>query len=354
MQRKLYESKKQLGLLTHLKMNKIIEQGNGSSTPMMTDDNQAALESIGFKWTATEAEELDAMWFSHLNELKEYRRINGSFAMSKHKPECIFLADWVTHQRTQYRLKQRKEPNVLTDMREKALEEIEFHWERVDTWEPQFQKLLNFHKKHGHCKLPRSYEDKTFHAWVSNQRQNYNDRIAGKTVRLSDSKLEKLEALGFAFHPLKQYWDCKFNDLQEFKRSNGHIKVPSFVNGSKKVNPLTTWMYQNRVQMKAFANGEDSTLSKEHFDKLIDIGLTIECQSESSWGKMYKKLIAYKEVFGDTKVHINKDDKALGSWVYRQRKKYRQWKAGMPSSMTQERFDLLQNIDFWWGYTKKK
>jgi len=352
MQRKLYESKKRLKLLTHIKMNKNRSLENGSSTPMMTDDDQAALERIGFKWTATETEELDAMWFSHLNELKEYRRIKGSFIVGNHKAETASLESWITCQRRQYRFKQRKEPNTLTDLRENALEEIEFNWERVDTWQLQFQKLHNFHKKHGHCWVPRSYDDKEFQNWIARQRQN--ERKAGTKSGLSDTKLKKLEALGFIFKPLAQIWDRRFNDLLEFKRSNGHIKVPSFVNGSKKVNPLTTWMYQNRVQMKAFANGEDSTLSKEHFDKLIDIGLTIECQSESSWGKMYKKLIAYKEVFGDTKVHINKDDKALGSWVYRQRKKYRQWKAGMPSSMTQERFDLLQNIDFWWGYTKKK
>jgi len=354
MQRKLYESKKRLKLLTHIKMNKNRSLENGSSTPMMTDDDQAALERIGFKWTATETEELDAMWFSHLNELKEYRRVRGSFAINQHKAETAFLAAWINSQRRHHRLKLRNEPNLLTDVREKALEGIGFNWERVNTWEMQFQKLLNFHKKHGHCSISKSYEDKDFQNWITRQRQNYHDKVAGKQSGLSDSKQKKLEELGFVFQPLKHIWDNKLNDLQEFKRKNGHIKVPHLLNGTKKTHPLASWIYQNRSQMRVFANGEDSTLSKEHFDKLIDIGLTIECQSESSWGKMYKKLIAYKEVFGDTKVHINKDDKALGSWVYRQRKKYRQWKAGMPSSMTQERFDLLQNIDFWWGYTKKK
>jgi len=64
----------------------------------------------------------------------------------------------------------------------------------------------------------------------------------------------KLEAPGFVCRPFKQTWEWKLNEVLELRRRNGHIKVPHFVNGTRRMNPLTSRIYLHRVQTKAHAH----------------------------------------------------------------------------------------------------
>ncbi|OEU11712.1 hypothetical protein FRACYDRAFT_160978, partial [Fragilariopsis cylindrus CCMP1102] len=62
-----------------------------------------------------------------------------------------------------------------------------------------------------------------------------------------------------------------------------------------------------------------------------------------NWEKAFQRLVAYKEIHKHTMVpHYYKEDPPLGTWVCRQRGKYRN--DDMPSN----RLDLLNSIDFAW------
>ena len=65
--------------------------------------------------------------------------------------------------------------------------------------------------------------------------------------------------------------------------------------------------------------------------------------NDTNWEKAFQRLVAYKEIHKHTMVpHYYKEDPPLGTWVCRQRGKYRN--DDMPSN----RLDLLNSIDFAW------
>ena len=64
------------------------------------------------------------------------------------------------------------------------------------------------------------------------------------------------------------------------------------------------------------------------------------------WYATFEALKSYKETHGDCLVRSRHP--TLGSWVCRQRQKYRIMKEGKKSHMTQERIDLLDSIGFVW------
>ena len=67
------------------------------------------------------------------------------------------------------------------------------------------------------------------------------------------------------------------------------------------------------------------------------------------WFDMFQVLQEYKASHGDCLVpRLHPQYAKLANWVAEQRKQYKRWKNGAKCSMSQERFDLLSQIDFAW------
>ena len=76
-----------------------------------------------------------------------------------------------------------------------------------------------------------------------------------------------------------------------------------------------------------------------------------ESSSDTIWREHFDELVEYMEQEGHTivpKHYINEDGVRLGIWVSYQRIEYHRALQGQPSSMTQERIDLLNSLDFAW------
>lgn len=72
--------------------------------------------------------------------------------------------------------------------------------------------------------------------------------------------------------------------------------------------------------------------------------------SSSKWISTFEELKQYKDRFGDCIVPRGYPENArLASWVAEQRKQYKLFKSGKPSSISHERIRILEKLDFAWN-----
>jgi hypothetical protein len=184
----------------------------------------------------------DNEWRTHYEKLVEFRRKNGHCIVPQGYEEDISLGKWVVNQR------QSHSKNKLRLDRKVLLDELEFVW-RVDlsvpscaAWNKQYEKLVEFKQKNGHCVVPCRYEeDMSFGKWVSYQRQMH---IKNK-IRLDQKKL--LDELGFVWR-VGNYapscaWNKQYEKLVECKQKNDHCLVP---NKYKEDVALGNWVTTQR------------------------------------------------------------------------------------------------------------
>jgi hypothetical protein len=82
------------------------------------------------------------------------------------------------------------------------LESLGFEWGcsrgATCTWEDRLGELVEYRKIHGHCNVPRKYnENAKLGMWVKNQRQTYSLHQDGKPSQITLSRIQALESLGF-------------------------------------------------------------------------------------------------------------------------------------------------------------
>jgi len=70
-------------------------------------------------------------------------------------------------------------------------------------WMMRYGELIQFHQKHGHCRVPHGYaENRKLSWWVMNQRAQYQLLRQGKKSWLSEDHAELLDAAGFDWNPV--------------------------------------------------------------------------------------------------------------------------------------------------------
>jgi hypothetical protein len=165
----------------------------------------------------------DKNWNKQYGKLVEFKRKNGHCLVPRRYPEDASLGRWVAKQRETH------VTNKLRLDREGLLEEIGFVW-RVDLsvrdetgspWKKQYEKLVEFKRKNGHCLVPKKWpEDASLGTWVDTQRQFHSEN----KLRLDRKGL--LEELGFVWNVVETKWNTHYEKLVEFKQKNDHCNVP--------------------------------------------------------------------------------------------------------------------------------
>ena len=131
-------------------------------------------------------------------------------------------------------------------------------------WSSMLKKLKDYKQENGHCNVPRSKGKLgkwvELGQWVENQRFR-----AGK---LSKERIDALNEIGFVWVPLEDAWRLRFEELEAYKKENGHCNVPQRSEG--KLGKLGEWV---KTQRKAYnTQNNRRNLSKEKIDALEDIG----------------------------------------------------------------------------------
>jgi hypothetical protein len=148
-----------------------------------------------------------------------------------------------------------------------------------------------------------------------------------------------------------EIWTEKFEDLCEFRRRHGHCHVPHTYQDN---SPLAQWVKRQRYQYKLKLEGKRSTLTDERVKILDQIGF-IWNSHDAVWEERWNELLHYQQIQKDCIVPSNyQQNPQLAVWVKRQRRQYKFYCEGKPTSMTPERITKLERLGFAWDCRKPK
>jgi len=207
-----------------------------SGKEKLSSDRIQRLDEIGFVW-----DPLQEQWEKGFGYLLRFKEREGHCRVPATASEGIYpLGEWVS--------KQRRGKEKLSSDRIKRLDEIGFIWDAFhEKWEEGFDYLLQFKEREGHCRVPRAASEAEYPLgnWVNNQR-------SGKD-KLSSDRVKLLDEMGFVWDPHQEQWEEGFGYLLQFKKREGHCKVPQAV--SEGGYPLGEWVgTQRKTKEKLSSN----------------------------------------------------------------------------------------------------
>jgi hypothetical protein len=160
-------------------------------------DRMKILDELGFDWKGESHcnfNQNDKLWHQQYEKLLEFKRINGNCMVPKSYEQDKSLGWWVARQRSYHG------NNKMRPDRKIILDEIGFAW-KADAdhtfkpddklWQQQYEKLVEYKRKYGHCKVPqtKSKDEKSLGVWVRNQRARH--------AKMLPDRKELLDALDF-------------------------------------------------------------------------------------------------------------------------------------------------------------
>lgn len=299
----------------------------------LSAERKAMLETIDFKWNA---EAIDLKWREMFDSLKAYHAAQGDADVPNGWKENKKLAAWVSHQR-----ERRKKDNLSAEQIE-LLDGMGFTWKSRDvgTWEDRLAEVAAFKAKHGHCDIPvNNPENPKLGRFVNAMRTK---KARGE---LSQQRSSLLESIGFkwgvreAKH--KDAWEKRFDQLREFKATNGHCDIPV----EWPENPQLGHWVSNQRQRKKIGNlhpKQEELLNSMGFDWGLkrDFG---GVKPKDLWPLRYEQLVEFKKQNGHCDVPYNyTENRQLGIWVGNQRYKRKQ------NKLAPEYARLLNDLGFTW------
>ncbi|GKY92765.1 hypothetical protein MPSEU_000246300 [Mayamaea pseudoterrestris] len=111
---------------TQRRQYRIMVSGSGLSTPM-TEERARRLEAIGFKWSSKDPRHIP--WEARMEELTNFVKRYGHAQVPIGWTENVSLANWISTQRQEYKLKLKGRSNRLTEERMQMLNDVGFIWE---------------------------------------------------------------------------------------------------------------------------------------------------------------------------------------------------------------------------------
>jgi len=259
------------------------------------EDRTRPLSEIGFIW-----ERHETAWERMFNALVDFKRKHGHCNVRSGNIQYRQLAIWVSGQRSNR--------SRLSGERVRRLEEIGFVWDPFDSaWEKMFGALLDFHREHGHCAVPRGWHrNQALSQWVLRQRQDK------KKGQLAAERVERLRGRGFLWDTRQTAWERMLLKLKEFNHEQGHCNVsPRDQNNYE----LGRWVAKQRAR-RGHLSGEQTRI-------LEKLGFNWDLREEE-WEQMFVALTKYKLQHADCNVPRSyKSNQKLARWVHAQRSRRR-------------------------------
>jgi hypothetical protein len=193
-------------------------------------------------------------WQDQFNKLAEFRADNGHCNVASSCTWDPELGKWICNQRERYR------KGLLSEKRVHKLKDLGFQFDRRnDRWESRYCELLEYKEEHGHCNVPDGWpENLRLARWVMTQRQMC------RKGKLSQDRVQRLEAIGFIWCRQEHAWNEMYQRLVRYKSVHGDCNVPS----EWKEDPqLGSWVVKQRYRRKK------GLLNEKRIRKLDEVGM---------------------------------------------------------------------------------
>ncbi len=302
----------------------------------LTEDRKKVLKDLGFTFVTNKGRKnYMNKWDTTFEELKRYKAKHGTIDIPASDTSNASLAGWITLQRRYQRDKTLKKDRYE---KLKALGLVfGANTPQRNSWESQYQDIVDFKEEHGHLKIPTNYEkNPSLYYWIGTQRQTY------KNGKLTEERIQKLIELGIdleiqksrektkgrtgpSFLSPSEFERC-LASLIKYKEEHGDCNV-SQREEKDRLGPFCHYMRYYQKQGK---------LSAEQTKKLSDIGFSFNV-IDARWSEKYEEMVAFKEEHGNCVLPL---DHSLYAWTMYQKQAFKSGK------LAQDRIDLLRKIDF--------
>jgi len=317
----------------------------------MTEERINKLDAIDFDWSPGESK-----WNLRYELLQKYKKDKGNCRVPKsYAVDGVALGNWICSQRHEYWKLQDGKPSAMTLERINKLEALGFDWSPSQRqWNLWYELLQKYKKDKGNYRVPRRYavDGVALGKWVTLQRTEYWLFQKGKHSRMTEERINKLDAIDFDWSPGESKWNLRYEHLQKYKKDNGYCRVPTSyaVDGVA----LGNWICSQRHEYRKLQDGKPSAVTIEQINKLEAVGFDWDPFS-TQWNSTYELLRQYYNDNGDSLVphHYTVDGVALGLWVRNQRVQYRKLQDGKPSAITQDRINKLEALGIDWSPHEK-
>lgn len=215
-------------------------------------------------------------------------------------------------------------------------------------WNAMYRKMVEYKEKHGHVDVKRNPLKSEKEAnpdivklgsWVGRVRLEAR-RPVGHPDHIEPYKVIALNRLGFNWEPRENYWMEKYEELKNYMTQSGKNKMPT------RKEPLGVWCDGQVLEYNKFNSGiKPCYITRDRIDMLNNIGFIWD-RMGTAWKELYNELKGYSEKYGHCHVPANYGDKTLFRWIAKQRKKFKNYKAGKKPTLTEEQVTKLEEIGF--------
>lgn len=216
----------------------------------------------------------------------------------------------------------------------------ELHQSFENSWELVFETLKEYKEKFDRFPSSNeSYDGMRLGTWCINQRKLYN---AGK---LSKTRVEKLNGIGFVWSVGEENWNAMFARLSELTKMLGHFPKAGDFTGD--YEDISGWLNGQRT---AFRCGR---MSEDRVQKLKKLGCRLNPSASEKWEQRRNELAEYARENGrfPTFADSKNDPQAaeLYIWINSQQKKLASGKMSdeQKQSLDEINFPWTRNADSW-------
>ena len=145
-------------------------------------------------------------------------------------------------------------------------------------------------------------------------------------------------------------WQEKFQQLVQYKRSNGHCNPPQKAGEDHDLAILANWVKRQRYHYKLKKQGKYNNLTTQRENTLSEIGFVWDIRS-IAWEDKVEELRAFIAEHGHANVPVHYEkNRELGLWIKRQRRQYKLFcTENKRTSMTAPRIAQLEEMGFQWN-----
>lgn len=292
-----------------------------------------------------------------VDRLQTFRQMNGHSLLTEHSGDPL-LYKWTLSIRRNYRhqakalISSKESPSIvvsssnrprLPEEKLQVLLDLDFPWDiQSSIWDGRYRDLQSFHRQHGHCRVaPNSNEFPGLGVWVRNQRREYKRLERGEKSTLTTARLQALRDLEFEWYRShKDAWESRYQELSAYYEQHGHSNVPEdYVDNVR----LGQWSMNQRTAYKRYANGEPTALTVDRIQLLEEIDFRWNLR-EHQWYSMQERLKQYHEQNESVAIlSSDQENTDLRGWLILQRYHYHRRKKGLPSPLTNQRIEALEN-----------
>jgi superfamily II DNA or RNA helicase len=273
-------------------------------------------------------EQTTTSWEAWYGLLEAFTARHGNALVpTDHVEEGRRLGNWTHMQRRAY---------ATGDLRNDQIRRLEalsgWSWQPyADQWDEGYAYLEAFSRLKRHTRVPASHVENGFALgnWVGAQRAKYS-RSA-----LRPDRARKLESLpGWSWRPQDDDWEKAFQRLARYVEREGDARVPSSSQAADGFQ-LGAWVKKQRSRRP--------TLPTERVQRLESLPGWSWDSLADRWEENYAALqdVVARQGHADSLYKAVEGERALGTWVNKQRKLY------ASSALSEDRIGRLEAVPGW-------